>query len=1207
MAAEAPKPIDPEPNTTSQTPTEPILREPTPSEDGYPDSDTDSFTVGDEQRLSVISMDTSALAATFAASPSNSSSPLHQDHAATPLHYQNTTPSSNHPALGHSYGPTEHLSVASNGYRAVSGASMASNTSEWSTISTVSNISGGSDISGLSFGSHASGNTVAANPPALPPRSIGSAPTLPLSLPASAVSSSHLPLNHPQLRIDTSTPNPVAPLDSIRSVSASSRLSSVLSSASSNPSNYSPYSAGSHSKGLSCDQSPDPVSGGSLYVAKRRPVGPLTSQEEREISEIEQMLKTSPRSTSQGSSPSLVSKPVPDDFLSFNKGLQQTAKLQPMFEPQPKAAVESTTPPTTITASEQPAIENNLKSMQEHDMQGPSTHGTSLQNVMPLETSCSQPPPEETKPRSTQKLSLHSAQPKTLADLSQPKPLAPLDYEPFLSLANETSSQPETTDLNPLPENLATSHTMDPSPNPKNLVPEAINVDTENSEADNNAGLFIAGTTMSKFVPTGLQNQAQLNASVNSQSQDNTESAQATNTIASNGEFLQTSEKSFPGNSSHNSLSSFSYNASASSLKINIGQVSPSLQPRNQGSTTPETNHTYSVYGQQSNFHESGQFYIPFEETQNQTNPLQLQHNPSDVRLRQLEEEYEVQEQKYKQQQQSLYETADNVASQQSFPATFEEMDEIRKQEEAARLAEKKKAGAHKGNVFKKMFKKKTEEAADKPVVVAAASVPVDQMRNLDINFGPVPSSGTANPPVLEVKDYSTSEPQQTDTASSPAKTGRGLFGHKKKVSNVSEPNAFATGTEPLSAPVLVEPSESQKEVWELQAEKMVLLLPDSVSPQTSKDHNRRSGLFHHKHSNEVYRGDLSVPGSSGSLSVNSGLGSPLPASPIGANSAAGLHDDPAATPASTKRHSRLAAFFGGSTGKRRLRSSSNASAISATSAVSDLEEDHSGYLQVQSDAANGTNPSLLGVPGSQSAVSADVDSNNPPQTPGNSTLQPVLRSPYTATNGDSTTAQNIAKQTYSKEASEMLQKAIDLHEAGDLTAAAHMFKELSDPNGINHPLAQVLYGLSLRHGWGIPIDEGTAFQYLRLAGQNSAMLHHVVDHQQPSGTAGKTKRPGVARDELTLATYELGNCFRNGWGCERDPVAAFNYYKTAAQMGDLDAMTETAWCYMNGFGTPNKKKDKFQAVQYYRMAHKKGKEEVGSSWIWKEKYDVKN
>lgn len=1112
--------------------------------------------------------------------------------------------SSNHPALGHSYGPTEHLSVASNGYRAVSGASMASNTSEWSTISTVSNISGGSDVS---FGSHASGNTVAANPPALPPRSIGSAPTLPLSLPSSADSSSHLPLNQPLLRIDTSTPNPVAPLDSIRSVSASSRLSSVLSSASSNPSNYSPYSTGSHSKGLSCDQSPDSVSGGSLYVAKRRPVGPLNSQEEQEISEIEQMLKTSPRSTSQGSSPLLVSKPAPDDSLSFNKGPQQTTKLQPRFEPQPKTAVESTTPPTTITASEQPVIESNLKSMQEHDMQGPSTHSTSLQNVMPLETSCSQPPPEETKHGSTQELPLHSVQPKTLTDLSQPKPLAPLDYEPSLSSANETSSQPETTDLNPLPENLATSRTMDPSPNPENLVPETRNVSIENSEVDNNAGLFIAGTTMSKFAPAGLHNQTQLNPSVNSQSQVNTESAQATNTIPSNTEFLQNSEKGLPGNSSHNSFSSFSYNASASSLKINVDQVPPSLQPRNQGSTTPNANHPYSVYGQQSNFHQSGQLYIPFEETQNQVNPLQLHHDPSDARLRQLEEEYKVQEQKHKQQQQSLYENADNGASQQSFPATFEEMEEIRKRDEAALLAEKKKAGAHKGNVFKKMFKKKPEEAADKPPVVAAVSVSVDQMRNLDINSGPAPFSGTTNPPVLEVKDYSTSEPHSSGTASSPATTGRGLFGHKKKVSNVGEPNTFATAKEPMSAPVLVEPSESQKEVWELQAEKLVLQLPDSVSPQTPKDYNRRSGLFHHKHSNEVSRGDLSVPSSSGSLSVNSGLGSPLPASPVGANSATGLHDDPAATPASTKRHSRLAAFFGGSSGKRRLRSSSNASAISATSAVSDLEDDHSGHLQVQSYFTNGTNSSFLGVPGDQSAVSADVNSNNPPQTPVNSTMQPVLRSPYAATNGDSATAQNIAKQTYSKEASEMLQKAIDLHEAGDLTAAAHMFKELADPNGINHPLAQVLYGLSLRHGWGIPIDEGTAFQYLRLAGKNSAMLHHVVDHQQPSGTAGKTKRPGVARDELTLATYELGNCFRNGWGCERDPVAAFNYYKTAAQMGDPDAMTETAWCYMNGFGTPNKKKDKFQAAQYYRMAHKKGKEEVGSSWIWKEKYDVKN
>jgi hypothetical protein len=75
-------------------------------------------------------------------------------------------------------------------------------------------------------------------------------------------------------------------------------------------------------------------------------------------------------------------------------------------------------------------------------------------------------------------------------------------------------------------------------------------------------------------------------------------------------------------------------------------------------------------------------------------------------------------------------------------------------------------------------------------------------------------------------------------------------------------------------------------------------------------------------------------------------------------------------------------------------------------------------------------------------------------------------------------------------------------------------------------------------------------------------------------------KKGGVAKGELVLAMYELANCFRNGWGIKKDPVAAKQYYETAANLGDTDAMNEVAWCYLEGFGT---KKDK---VSEYSRSH---------------------
>lgn len=45
------------------------------------------------------------------------------------------------------------------------------------------------------------------------------------------------------------------------------------------------------------------------------------------------------------------------------------------------------------------------------------------------------------------------------------------------------------------------------------------------------------------------------------------------------------------------------------------------------------------------------------------------------------------------------------------------------------------------------------------------------------------------------------------------------------------------------------------------------------------------------------------------------------------------------------------------------------------------------------------------------------------------------------------------------------IQEAIRLHEVGDLARSTEMFEQLADPKGANNALAQVLFGLALRHG----------------------------------------------------------------------------------------------------------------------------------------------
>jgi len=145
------------------------------------------------------------------------------------------------------------------------------------------------------------------------------------------------------------------------------------------------------------------------------------------------------------------------------------------------------------------------------------------------------------------------------------------------------------------------------------------------------------------------------------------------------------------------------------------------------------------------------------------------------------------------------------------------------------------------------------------------------------------------------------------------------------------------------------------------------------------------------------------------------------------------------------------------------------------------------------------------------------------------------------------------------------IQEAIRLHEAGDLSNSTHMFGQLADPTGANNALSQVLYGLALRHGWGIPPEPDKAIHYLSLAASNSAAV------EQAALASGMTKG-GAAKGELVLAIFELANCFRYAWGVKKDPVAARQYYETAANLGDTDALDEAAWCYLEGFGGPKDK-----------------------------------
>ncbi|KAG9071932.1 hypothetical protein KI688_006151 [Linnemannia hyalina] len=227
--------------------------------------------------------------------------------------------------------------------------------------------------------------------------------------------------------------------------------------------------------------------------------------------------------------------------------------------------------------------------------------------------------------------------------------------------------------------------------------------------------------------------------------------------------------------------------------------------------------------------------------------------------------------------------------------------------------------------------------------------------------------------------------------------------------------------------------------------------------------------------------------------------------------------------------------------------------------------------------------------------------------------------------------APNVLAQAQHREAEAdaNIQKAIELHENNQLEEATKYFRLAAQSE---NPVGQLMYGLSLRHGWGCQPNPKDAIFYLQRAAEyamgelkelspsSSANIRAIQSHpsmrgyaaraeqrqqqQQPLKRMGTIERKSAmlgARKELVMALYELGMSFLKGWGVSKDKVVAFHYFKLAADLGDPDSQNETALCFMEGVGV---EKNAFEAARYYRLASDQGASQLGNSWIWKPKYD---
>lgn len=109
-------------------------------------------------------------------------------------------------------------------------------------------------------------------------------------------------------------------------------------------------------------------------------------------------------------------------------------------------------------------------------------------------------------------------------------------------------------------------------------------------------------------------------------------------------------------------------------------------------------------------------------------------------------------------------------------------------------------------------------------------------------------------------------------------------------------------------------------------------------------------------------------------------------------------------------------------------------------------------------------------------------------------------------------------KAAAAEDTQDYLQLGMKYHEKGELEKATHYWRLSAEAGS---PLGLFFYGIALRHGWGCKRNPTKAVRYLQSAAECA-----VYDLQ-----TGIAQSASVAKSELVLAIYELGVCFRHGWG----------------------------------------------------------------------------
>ncbi|ODV93366.1 hypothetical protein PACTADRAFT_77709 [Pachysolen tannophilus NRRL Y-2460] len=174
---------------------------------------------------------------------------------------------------------------------------------------------------------------------------------------------------------------------------------------------------------------------------------------------------------------------------------------------------------------------------------------------------------------------------------------------------------------------------------------------------------------------------------------------------------------------------------------------------------------------------------------------------------------------------------------------------------------------------------------------------------------------------------------------------------------------------------------------------------------------------------------------------------------------------------------------------------------------------------------------------------------------------------------------------------------AISLKKQGNAEEASYQLKLAANQGNKD---AMLLYGLSLRYGYGVRRNEKVSFSWL-CKGVDVDSESKDFEFEVDPSTLTTQDFPQKPLEPLSSTLFEVGKSYINGWGTERDENYGIKFIEKSAALGFIEAMVESAkfWATKG----PNRKKDISRSETWFKLVKSFGVKLEGHDWVYKSKY----